>query len=1223
MKGDFSRKTYDLGKNYKAVLEQQGRVHVDADANEQVDIIAHQRETRTRDGVGPCGAPLRDAGYRILPDGADPCGLMVSSGRYYVDGLLCELHPASRVRAVLVSSSPYKLRLSDYQFPACSATDPAPVLVFTREHPDGVAAAVVGTEDEGRVIELDAGPAGESLTGLARQFPVSGQPGLVWPPEGWPPTEPSTYLAYLDVWERHITAIEDPHIREIALGGPDTTTRSQTVAQVKLHKVAGDPTCCEAMKQTLEAHAPSRGRLTTSTEPQVIPSDPCQPAGGGGYRGLENRLYRVEIHDTGDIGSATFKWSRDNGSVAYGIADGGFVHEPTDSPACCKVRLRELGRDQYLQIKTDDRVEISTDETDLSGEPRSVIAQVTEVDEANRELTFDQDVAALEDGNHPKVRRWDTGEEAPSVPTVIANSDPVHLEDGVYVKFSGDNFQPGDDWVFAARTADRSVETLDAAAAMGIRHHYCPLALVKWGPGNVPEITDCRSTFVPLTKQVRFFRVGGNGQETPPGKTFADPFCVGVAKGIVPEERAEVRFTAVVNAEHGGCEVQDANGVPLTGSVETMADGTVSCFVKATDPTDPKPVLVKATLEYVTGVELPDPRPVLYFNGSICSGGGERCPKFLDELRSDGIVRDAKGELGFELTWSETSLELKHSGGVAYVGGCRYDIPGGTVTPTANDSATHQAVLVDIEGAVRLVYKDPLPEKCALIAFVSTYQGSLTQVVDVRRDLYHLDEQVQVVRESAAARRADRRQFSPLLASTLRDVMYVDGRNREFKVRDPQGLAFDGRSVWVASSRAAGEVTRIDRQATAPKSGEKVPMVIGNRRYLTSRAAFDGHRYVWFTSSGSILEQGVLPKAPSPLEVSDIADWQGFLSSLSQAGKAAEPSPGKRIWEMLPSDVRDAVEESAAGGSLREEQKTAITKAMNDSTLGRRDFYEAGYFSGVAVPEEAGSLLADTANLSDRDVQRVNRFLLAEAIAAIQFPTTESGTLVLVDTLRADAPRIAITVGPGPDAIAFDGDFMWVGCQDRTLHVINCETRQVVRTIDLGRGTPQDLVFDGQYMWAVCAAESKEGRLWRIDKPWGEPQDFGAIVPGIPSRAVFDGAKLWVAHETSGAWSILSLDPLRPKQEDRSVVMPSLTGVRALVFDGKFVWVTHTWQTEERRQAFGLLRIDPVLGVVNGSVEIPEKLVPAYGLFDGTHIWLSSGPDERNAREYVRKVLLL
>ena len=35
-----------------------------------------------------------------------------------------------------------------------------------------------------------------------------------------------SWLVYLDVWERHITYLEDEHIREVALGGPDTATRA-------------------------------------------------------------------------------------------------------------------------------------------------------------------------------------------------------------------------------------------------------------------------------------------------------------------------------------------------------------------------------------------------------------------------------------------------------------------------------------------------------------------------------------------------------------------------------------------------------------------------------------------------------------------------------------------------------------------------------------------------------------------------------------------------------------------------------------------------------------------------------------------------------------------------------------------------------------------------------------------------------------------------------------
>jgi hypothetical protein len=48
----------------------------------------------------------------------------------------------------------------------------------------------------------------------------------------------TTGLAYLDVWERHITPLDDALLREVALGGPDTATRVKTVWQVRVLPLA-------------------------------------------------------------------------------------------------------------------------------------------------------------------------------------------------------------------------------------------------------------------------------------------------------------------------------------------------------------------------------------------------------------------------------------------------------------------------------------------------------------------------------------------------------------------------------------------------------------------------------------------------------------------------------------------------------------------------------------------------------------------------------------------------------------------------------------------------------------------------------------------------------------------------------------------------------------------------------------------------------------------------
>ncbi|WP_166107069.1 DUF6519 domain-containing protein [Bradyrhizobium barranii] len=48
--------------------------------------------------------------------------------------------------------------------------------------------------------------------------------------------------------------------------------------------------------------------------------DPCAIPADGQFRSRENQLYRVEIHKGGMAGDATFKWSRENGSVEFALS---------------------------------------------------------------------------------------------------------------------------------------------------------------------------------------------------------------------------------------------------------------------------------------------------------------------------------------------------------------------------------------------------------------------------------------------------------------------------------------------------------------------------------------------------------------------------------------------------------------------------------------------------------------------------------------------------------------------------------------------------------------------------------------------------------------------------------------------------------------------------------------------------------------------------------------
>src|SRR5262249_3389052 len=132
----------------------------------------------------------------------------------------------------------------------------------------------------------------------------------------------TVWWAYLDVWERHITTIEDDDIREKALNGPDTCTRAKLVWQVKAIKwdqdmdpTRVDAVTCSAPLADPQIVSVSQALLAARVDPGQKVDDACVTPPDSKYRGTENHLYRVEIHTPGSAATATFKWSRDNGSV--------------------------------------------------------------------------------------------------------------------------------------------------------------------------------------------------------------------------------------------------------------------------------------------------------------------------------------------------------------------------------------------------------------------------------------------------------------------------------------------------------------------------------------------------------------------------------------------------------------------------------------------------------------------------------------------------------------------------------------------------------------------------------------------------------------------------------------------------------------------------------------------------------------------------------------------
>src|SRR5436190_19023856 len=110
MNPDITRDTFDRRKHFARVLLQQGRVTLDADANEQTAILLHLLRSLARDLYGPHGGlDVPKPGFELLkrPDGQGrPTDLEIRPGHYYVDGILCENEPLRDPATGLVPDPP-------------------------------------------------------------------------------------------------------------------------------------------------------------------------------------------------------------------------------------------------------------------------------------------------------------------------------------------------------------------------------------------------------------------------------------------------------------------------------------------------------------------------------------------------------------------------------------------------------------------------------------------------------------------------------------------------------------------------------------------------------------------------------------------------------------------------------------------------------------------------------------------------------------------------------------------------------------------------------------------------------------------------------------------------------------------------------------------------------------------------------------------------------------
>ncbi|GFJ92659.1 DUF6519 domain-containing protein [Phytohabitans rumicis] len=496
--GDITRVTFDPTRHFSGVRMQQGRVQLDADWNEQVDIAAYHGRTTARDVIGPTGAPKQSGGFRLQAT-ADGTDLTIGAGRMYVAGVLCETESGStatrdltdsgvRVESLVLDGR--ELAVHDWVelrgtgAPALARLSTVDVADSRLGFADDIdAGALAGTVRLRRVRTYTTQPdlPRPELTEQAN----SAAPRVLDLPDG-------AYLAYLDAWERPVTALEQPSIREVALGGPDTATRTQIVAQVRLAALAAAPDpldpAADIPEWTVLTAAPD-GRMAAFAEAEDPATTPCVLPETAGFQGLENQLYRVQI-----VSATSLLWSRENASVTASWTQRNGA----------ELTLGSAAPDRALGFAADGWIELTDDTHQLRGATGTLV-QLTKVEGTlltvrESTATGPLDLAAFP--VRPRVRRWDSPGPVP-----LTRDTDIELEDGVQVRFpSGGSYRAGDHWLIPARTGTANVEWPRDSAGRplavrphGIRHWHARLALVVSAGGTL-TVTDWRTPFPALTE---------------------------------------------------------------------------------------------------------------------------------------------------------------------------------------------------------------------------------------------------------------------------------------------------------------------------------------------------------------------------------------------------------------------------------------------------------------------------------------------------------------------------------------------------------------------------------------------------------------------------------------------------------------------------------------------------------------------------------------------------
>jgi hypothetical protein len=145
----------------------------------------------------------------------------------------------------------------------------------------------------------------------------------------------------------------------------------------------------------------------------------------------------------------------------------------------------------------------------------------------------------------------------------------------------------------------------------------------------------------------------------------------------------------------------------------------------------------------------------------------------------------------------------------------------------------------------------------------------------------------------------------------------------------------------------------------------------------------------------------------------EVSDWDALAQRIAEQGRAAAPSPGKRIWESFDAELREQVANlklpearnpDSMGKYLatRREFQAGLNRALE-----RSDLYDAEAWQGVDLGREGNQFLRENrADLPPEELGRFNRLLVEQAYADLIEPSPATSLVMTYGwwDINADAP---------------------------------------------------------------------------------------------------------------------------------------------------------------------------------------------------------------------------